>query len=119
MRYCGNIAYRETYEEVDENGDGNGIWREKIVLRKYKGDVVKDYSRNSNGESINDNRLLSNNFSIIADPYALTNFTSIIYIEWKGQKWKVSSVDASTYPRLVISIGGVWNEEKRRPASCT
>lgn len=118
MRFSGIIAYRETYEETDENGDGNGIWRERIVRRPYKGDVVKNYSRNSNGESINDNSLLSNSFSIVGDPYILTNFTSIIYIEWQRQRWKVSSIDASNYPRMVISIGGVWNEETRRPSPC-
>lgn len=116
MRYCGTIAYRRTYEETDENGEGNGIWKEDITKRTYKGDVIKNYSRNSNGESINDNIQISNSISIIADPYALTNFTSIIYIEWMGIKWKVSSVDATNRPRLILSLGGEWNEETGRSA---
>ena len=113
MRYCGTVAYRTTVERVDENGEGTGIWDEKIITRTYKGDVTKNYSRNSNGESINDNYQISNSISLIADAYALSNFTSIIYIMWMGVKWKVSSVDASNYPRMIFSLGGVWNEEQR------
>lgn len=110
MRYCDKVGYRRTYEVLDENGDGTGVWKEEITVRTYKGDVVKNASRNSNGESINDNRLLSNSISIIGNPYALTNFTSIIWIEHLGVKWKVSSVDVTNYPRMVFSLGGVWNE---------
>ena len=93
MRYCDKVGYRRTYEVLDENGDGTGV-----------------SSRNSNGESINDNSLLSNSISIIGNPFALTNFTSIIWIEHLGVKWKVSSVDVTNYPRMVFSLGGVWNE---------
>lgn len=108
MRYCGKIAYRKTYE------DETGIWREEITTRTYKGDVNKNYSRNTQGESINDNFTISNTISIVADPYALSNFTSIIYCEWLGVKWKVSSIDASQRPRLILSLGGEYNESTNK-----
>lgn len=111
MRYCGKIAYRVSVEQKDSQGRPNGVWVDEKVIRTYKGDVLKNYNRNSNGESINDNSLIQNNISIVADPFALTNFTSIIYLEYLGVKWKVSSVDASNPPRMILSLGGIYNEE--------
>ena len=112
MRYCANVGYRVTYEKKDENGVGHGVWVEDITVRKYKGEVIKNYSRNSDGESINDNSMLNNNISIVADMYALSNFTSIIYCEVMGKKWKVASVDATTPHRLIFTLGGLYDEEQ-------
>lgn len=110
MRFCAVIGYRTTVEQKNEDGTGNGIWVEKILRRTYKGEMVKDYSRNNTGESINDDRLLSNNVSIVADKYAWSNFTTIIYCEMKKVKWKINSIDATNYPRLILSLGGIYNE---------
>ena len=41
--------------------------------------------------------------------YALNHFNSIRYIKWHGGCWKVTGIDASTYPRLKLTIGGVYN----------
>lgn len=104
MRYCGKIGYRITRDA------GHGVWKEELIERTAKGDVLKVVNRNQQGESINDNFTVSNSISIIADPFALSNFTSIIYCVWLGVKWKVSSVDASQRPRLILSLGGEYNE---------
>ena len=47
---------------------------------------------------------------IVADPYAYQNCKDMVYVEIRGTKWKVSDIDMSQYPRLILSIGGVWNE---------
>ena len=108
---CVKIGYRVTEEQKMPDGiTGNGIWVEKITERRYKGELVKDYSRNTTGESVNDNVTLSNNIAIVANKYALSNFTSIIYCEWMGQKLKVNSIDATNYPRLVLTLGGEYHE---------
>ena len=114
MRYCGVVGYRITVEKLDENGIGHGVWVPQIIERTYKGDVIKDYSRNSDGESINDDRLISNNISIVADKYSLSNFTSIIYCKWMGIKWKVTSIDSTSPHRLILTLGGVYNEGQDR-----
>jgi hypothetical protein len=31
------------------------------------------------------------------------------YVEFMGAKWKVSSVDATKRPRLVLTLGGLYN----------
>jgi hypothetical protein len=32
-------------------------------------------------------------------------------VEYMGTKWKVSNVEVK-YPRLILSLGGVYNENK-------
>lgn len=87
-----------------------GVWTDQIVERSYSGDVVKNYKKSSAGESINDNIDVSNNISILSDPFAMQHFHTIKYVKWMGAAWKVSSVDVQ-YPRLILSIGGVYNGE--------
>ena len=100
-KYYGNVGYIETVE----NPTGSGIWVESITKRPYSGDVLKISRRWQSGEDKNDNL----NVSILADPYANQHFHSIRYVEWMGAKWKVSEVEVE-YPRLILSIGDVYNE---------
>ena len=58
--------------------------------------------------SINDNILLANVVSILADPFAIENCSYMAYAEIMGTKWKISEVEVQ-YPRLILTIGGVWN----------
>ena len=88
-----------------------GVWTDQIVERNYSGDVLKNYKSSSAGESINDNIIVSNNISIISDPFAMNHFHTIKYIRWMGAEWKVSSVDATQYPRLILTLGGAYNGE--------
>ena len=60
--------------------------------------------------SINDNLNISNEFSIIADPFAYENFQNMRYIVFMGAKWKITSVEVQ-YPRLILTVGGVYNEQ--------
>lgn len=103
MRYAGNIGYM-----VLENPEP-GIWTEDdIVEIFYKGDLVRNNKKNQAADGVNDNINISNEISIIADPYAMENFFNIVYAEFAGNKWKVTNVTIQ-YPRLILSLGGVWN----------
>lgn len=104
MRWAGKVGFRFTVK-----GE-HSVWTEEIKERNYKGDVVRNTYRNSQGESINDNIAVNNSISIVADPYALSNFTSIIYCIWKGVKVKVNSVEIQ-HPRIILSLGGEYNEQ--------
>ena len=73
-------------------------------------DVLRDITRMENSGQVIDDINISDSISIIADPYAFQNFHSIKYVTWMGAKWAVRSVDVQ-YPRLILSIGGVWNDE--------
>ena len=86
-----------------------GVWKEQIVTRKYKGDLVRNTRTLQSADQVNDNINISNEISIVADPYANMNFHSMRYVEFMGAKWKVTSVDASTRPRLKLTLGGIYN----------
>lgn len=101
-KFYGNIGFAETVETDP------GVWVEEMIVRPYFGDVVRNARRLENSGGVNDNINVSNEISIIADPYANQNFHSIRYIEFMGTKWKVSNIDVR-YPRLILTIGGVYN----------
>lgn len=105
MKYYGNIGYAKT-EEISP-----GVWGETIVERKYFGDIISNTRRTqSQSESINDDVNISNKISIVTDPYAYDNFHSMRYVVFGGTKWKVTNIEVQ-YPRLILTIGGVYNEQ--------
>lgn len=101
-KFYGNIGFAETVETEP------GVWVEEMTVRPYYGDLVRNTRRLENSGGVNDNVNISNDISIIADPYANHNFHSIRYIEFMGAKWKVSNIEVR-HPRLILTIGGVYN----------
>lgn len=89
-----------------------GVWEEKIEERKYPGELNRNTRRLESSGNLNDNVNVANELSIIADPFAVNNFHSMRYAELMGAKWKVTSVDASRHPRLVLSLGGLYNGQQ-------
>lgn len=101
-KFCGIIGFAEQIEtSVD-------VWTDKIVEKKYFGDVTRNFSKNKSSDHLNDNIDISNAISIIADPYANQNLHAIRYVVFMGVKWKVTNIEVQ-YPRLLLSIGGVYN----------
>ena len=101
-KWFGKIGYAETVEMAP------GIWEEKITEHEYFGDLLRNTRRLQSASQVNDNIDISNEISIVADPYANENFHSMRYAEFGGTKWKISSVDVQ-YPRLNLTLGGVYN----------
>lgn len=114
-RFSGNVGYLITAEEYID-GEPTGIWKEHYVERPYFGDLNQLTSRWSSGSNLNDDIVMSNSISIVADPFAYKNFQLMKYVEWKGQKWKVESASVQT-PRIVLSVGGVYNADPNGPTS--
>ena len=106
-RFCGVVGFAQTVETKP------GVWEEQITERTYYGDVVRNVRRLQNTSGLNDNVEVSNNVSIVADPFATQNFHAIRYVTYMGTKWKVSNVDVQ-YPRLILTMGGVYNVESAR-----
>lgn len=102
-KWFGKIGYGVTEETSP------GVWTEEIVERQYYGDIIRNLRRLETSDQVNDNVSVSNEISIVSDPYAFENFHSIRWVEFMGAKWKVSSVEVQ-YPRLVLSLGGVYND---------
>lgn len=96
------IGYAETTETSP------GVWREGIIEYNYSGDVIKNMSRSREGENLNDNIIIDNRLSILADPFAYENFHTMRYIKWLGALWKITAVEIQR-PRLLLTIGGIYN----------
>lgn len=87
-----------------------GVWSEEITEREYFGDLIRNTRRLQTSDKLNDDINISNEISIVADPFAYQNFHSMRYIEFMGSKWKISNVEVQ-YPRLILTVGGVYNEQ--------
>ena len=102
-KWYGKIGFTVT-EEIEP-----GMWvNNELVTREYFGDVIINQWIHQNSGEVNDNIKISNQISIVADPYAVNHVSSMTWIEFSNEKWKVSKVDVQ-YPRLIISLGEVWN----------
>lgn len=102
-KYYGNIGYLTTIETSP------GIWEESIIEKTYYGDVISMSRRWShNSSSTNDDFMINNRISIIADEFAYNNLDMLRYIVWMGKKWKINSIEIES-PRLILSIEGVYN----------
>ena len=101
-RYCGKIGFSISKETAP------GIYEDDITERTYYGDVVKDLRKENRTDKIVRDVTISNSFSVVADPFAFENFQFIKYLKYMGVAWNVESVEVQ-YPRLLISVGGIWN----------
>lgn len=104
-KFYGKIGYIQTVESEP------GYWEEKAIEREYYGDITRNSSRYQQDGHINENIIINNIVSIVADPYANENFQHMRYIEWMGTKWKIVNVEVQ-YPRLILTLGGIYHEYK-------
>lgn len=102
-KFYGNIGYAKTIETEP------GIWEETIIEKTYYGDLVRNSSHYQSSSEINDNVAMSNNISIVADPFACENFQHMRYLTFMNTKWKINNVTVE-YPRIILSLGGLYNE---------
>ena len=108
-KFYGKIGYGLTTETSP------GVWEDVITEKNYSGDVLRNSRKlvvagnmTSSSGTLNDNINMTNEISIVADPFANQNFQSIRYIEYMGALWKVLNVEVQ-YPRLILGMGGVYN----------
>ena len=102
-RFSGKIGYAVQSETAP------GVWTESIKERPYYGDILRNSRRLQSSGMMNDDIEISNRLSIIADPYAFENFHAMRYVKFMGSKWKISEAEVQ-YPRLILSLGGLYNE---------
>jgi hypothetical protein len=94
---------------LDEVETVPDVWTPGITERYYSGDTLPNYIRNDSND-INDSVVLNYKFRILADTYALNHMQDIRYVQYLNSKWKVTNVEPDT-PRLIITVGGVYNEQ--------
>lgn len=102
-KFYGVIGYAITEETKPD------VWVETVKERDYYGDIVRESRRVENSQdTINDGITLNNEISIVADPYAQEHIDAMRYVKIRDKAWKITSVEVQ-YPRLNISIGGIYN----------
>lgn len=104
-KFYGVVGYAEPMETTP------GVWSDRIIERQYFGDLVRNTRKLQTSDQLNDNVNVTNEISIVADPFANENFHSMRYVEFMGTKWKITNVDVQ-YPRLVLTIGGVYIDQE-------
>nr|DAT01634.1 MAG TPA: hypothetical protein [Caudoviricetes sp.] len=101
-KFYGAVGYAVTEENTP------GVWDERIIERMYYGELIRNTRKLQSTEYLNDDINISNEISILADPFAYANFHSMRYVDFMGAKWKIISVEVQ-YPRLILTVGGVYN----------
>ena len=101
-KFFGKVGYIGTVESEP------GYWEERSIERDYYGDITRNTSRYQQDGQVNDNIVINNILSIVADPYANENFQHMRYVVWMGTKWKITNVEVQ-YPRIILTLGGMYN----------
>lgn len=115
-KYYGTIGFVKIVEK--DPVDRPGVFSEDIIEKQYYGDVLANNRRYETGEGLNDNINIRNEISILADPFAMENFADMRYLTWLGTRWKITDAKVS-FPRITLSIGGVWNGPEERQTNRT
>ncbi len=102
-KFHGNIGFTEQYQSKP------GVFTERIIEREYYGNTLESrFNANTTSDKVNDDLVINNKISVVANDYAFRNFHFMKYIVYMGVKWEIKSVEVQ-YPRLILSIGGVYN----------
>lgn len=103
-KFYGSVGFAELEETSP------GVWGEKITEREYYGDLLQNVRNLQSSDSVNDDINVANKISIVSDPYANQNFHTMRYVWFMGAKWKISRVEVQR-PRLILTVGGLYNGE--------
>ena len=103
MKYYDKIGFW-----IDDVEIRPGVDRPQIIEKYYAGDILENRQRWDQSGYQNDNLVVKNRISIIADTYFNQNISSIKYVTFMGVKWKVASLDIK-YPRVILELGEVYN----------
>jgi hypothetical protein len=104
-KFHGKIGYAQSVLTAP------GVYTDEITEREYYGDVIRESKQWTGRDQVNDNLVVNNRISVVADDFATDNFSAMRYVIWTGVYWKVNSVEIQR-PRLILSLGGVYNGPK-------
>ena len=102
-RFAGSVGY---ITQVESSPD---VWTSDEVVRFMKGDVIRRSASTQNDDKVNSDISLNHRISLLGDAFAFDNYYNIKWVEVDGFKWEVSSVEIQR-PRIIVSLGGVYNE---------
>jgi hypothetical protein len=96
-RFAGFVGYVTQVESVP------GVWSPVENPKYMRGDVIRQSSTSQNGDIS-----LNHRVSLIGDSYTFNNYYNIKWVEIGSAKWSVTSVEIQR-PRVIITLGGLWN----------
>lgn len=105
MKWFGKIGFAVTKETEPD------VFVTDVEEHDYYGDILRASKANRLDSTINPNISISNQLSVISDPFIQRNFHRIVYVTFGGAKWTVSSIDVEP-PRLIMTFGDLYNEDE-------
>ncbi len=105
MKWYGKIAFSSQVETEPY------VFEEKLIRKNFMGDILRAHNNNDSNSNINIDVSISNQLSVLMDPFLQNNFHKIVYVEFMGTKWTVSSVDIQER-RLLLTFGKMYVEEE-------
>lgn len=108
MKTCIKVGFSVQVEQVID-GKTTGVFEEVITERTYYADKLREYTNTQTSQRVLTDIHLSNRFSIIADPWARDNYSSIVYLTYMGTRWTVDSIEVGEHPRLILSISSPYH----------
>lgn len=106
-RFSGTVGFIRTVETDPENHPS--VYNEVLTERRYYGDVLSNSRRWDQNGNLNDNLVINNRISIVADKFATENMGAMRCVRWHGDTWKITNVELQ-YPRVILTIGGQYHE---------
>lgn len=103
-RFSGYLGYGFS----EETAEGSGVWADRVVEKAARGDIQKNTRTLVGSDGLNDNIVVANTISVVADSYAIANYLNIKYLKQDGNLWIVTTVEIRR-PRLLLTLGGVYN----------
>ena len=101
-RFYGKVGFVRSFETKPD------VWEDVTDEYFFTGDILQNTRRWQSSERLNDDLEISNRISILGTGFVFENLYAIKWVEWMGNKWKVTNVDVN-YPRIILSLGGVYN----------
>lgn len=95
---------------IDDVEVSPGIYKTEIIERTYTGDIYRDSKRMTDSSSTtNQSVSLSISFNFLTDNFAIDYLYAMSYLIFRGKKWSISTLELK-YPRMEITLGGLYNE---------
>lgn len=89
-----------------------GIFVDEFEEKFMFGNILDEGSKwdyNSPSSDASGKITINHRISIIADEFAMNNYSNIKWVEFMGQKWSVKSIQVKR-PRMMIWLGDIYEE---------
>lgn len=87
-----------------------GVHDTKIIEHNLHGEVLDGSRYLNRSDTVNNEVTLSDRFSLIMPRPMYEQKDRFAYILHQGTKWRVESVSGIDFPRVVVTVGGVYHD---------